>query len=564
MNTLADILQEVYDILNWDPSPAKSAEDRLKRRVGVAIRDLSVRAPAGFFESTEHIDLEPDDTHASDGDTVAPLQASDYNADEFPSGDKSNPWVFRTTGGILGYTGATTPWNTKRGWDGRLVELTDAEGVVRWNQIRTVWRETFTRPEVYPEGKQGPTPATWQEYRFSVVHPWNADLGVGPYTWRVVTAAYALPGQMLRLNSLYLHKAQKELKILLPSEAERQALDSTTPDSEESSPLWAYRREAVRLEAPATAPTVEHHASAVWKGPEPFGRFKYLLSYTWGKVGTERSSPGVSFFDGAANAFDVSPLNMGARDYGTNRSRPPRWESAPGGVSEEIEVATVPDIEGSGYTPAKAVQLTLPNIEYVMGYLLRGIMAGGSFNRASVARSGLHVRIYRIRSSENFDNYTDLDLHGGQRVTTLHKLDLREEPQLLAEVRIDPANEGIFVDDGTILPDISVKPTSQGLYPSIALYPRPTEADRLDVRCVQAPANPNLLSDTIPVNETGRGAIVSAVVAREAGSADQVLASMHRRLYDEAIVSLNKSVDLTPTHQVMRKRRARAGRRNRT
>lgn len=560
-NTLADIRQEVYDRLNWDPSGSTEANERINRRVRTAIKDLVNHAPAGLLETIDHIWLEPDVASASDGDTVAPVQASDYGASSFPSGDKADAWVFRTTWQRDAYTGDAQTWNTERRWDGRFIELTDADGNVRWAQIRTVWQEDFEKPDPIPSGKPSDVPASWSEFRFSLVNPWVNELGTGPFTWRIVTPSFNLPQQMVRLNSMYLHGAQREIDVVTQSHVDYRALDSHTPDSQESEPVYAYQRPPVRLQAPAVAPVPEPDRENQWVGPEPPGRFSYILTYCWGKLHASQTAPGVARFDLNVEPFDVSPAAMG-NTMGSNRTARPRWESAPSPESEIIEVAFEPPIEAGDPTPPAAVALTLPNIEYVLGFLLSGTGTTGTFSRASVIRSGIYARIYRIRHTEDFDYYTRLGVSDpGYHIPALHKLDLRAgEPQLLAEVRIDEDNEGIFIDDGRIIPDAGTVLQSQGVYPTFALYPRPDEEDRLDVRYVATPRLPRLDTDIIPVNDAGYAAIVHAVVAMEAAN-DANMAAMHRRLYQEALESLNNAADMKPVDQVTRKRPARSGRR---
>lgn len=565
-NTLADTRQEVYDRLNWDPAGSMEAEARINRRIRSAIKDLATEAPSGLFETVDHIWLEPDVVSASSGDTVALLQATDYGASVFPSGDKGDSWVFRTTYQRDEYTGATQPWDTKRAWDGRWVELTDADGQVFWAQIRTVWQETFNVGSPIP-GKTPDIPASgqWSEFRFSVVSPWRSDLGSGPFTWRVVTPAYNLPQQMVRLNSMYLYKARRELEVISPDEVEDRALDAVHPTSDQAEVLYAYQRPPMRLQAPAVAPSVAHSGEVQWVGPEPPGRFSYILTYTWGKLHATQTAPGVSRYSDNTSVFDVSPLAMSSAE-GTNRIARPRWESAPSPESEVIEVAYIPNVEPGGPpTPPSAVEVTLPNIEYILGFLLAGTGSSGNFSRASLARSGIHVRIYRVRWTEDFTNYERLGTSDpGFHIPTLHKLDLRAgEPQLLAEVRIDPDNEGVFVDDGRILPDASRPLQSQGIFPTFTVYPRPQEEDRLDVRYVAAPKLPVLDTDIIPVNNVGYKAIVNHVVAMEAAN-DHNLSSTYRRLYQEAIQDLNSAADLQPSDQVTYRKPARAGREHRT
>lgn len=567
MNTAGDIIQEVYDDLNWEPDGSAEAQARMLRHLARACRDLANDAPSGFFETVEHIWLEPDDESASSGDTVALVVPTDFGSPDFFGNFEPDAWVFRTTHQRDEYTGAVVDWNTERLWDGRLIELKDADGNIYWNQVRTVWRERFSGI-VPTAGKTTSFPASgaWDEYRFSVVNPWRQDLGTGPFTWRLVTPAYYLPSQYIRLSSLFTLSDRREIEFLTQDEVECRQLDAVTPVGQESTPLWAYKRPPMRLRAPAVAPTVAFSGSNNWLGPEPPGKFAYLVTYTWGKRDLEGAHPGLSWFSENAAPLDVSNIPQATTSQGTNRSSRPLWESAPSNLSKQIEVAFIPALEqGVPPAPPQAVEVTLPNIEYVLGFLMKGTGSVGAFERSSVARSGIHARIWRVRYTEDFDDYTRLGTaEPGFHVPALHKLDLREgEPQLLAEIRIDDSNEGKFIDDGRIIPDHLTPLKSQGLHPAIQLHPRPSERDRLDVRYIESPPVPKVLTDAIPVNDQGRKALVHKVIACEVGSTDAALASMHRSMYDAEISKLNKAADMKPVDQVTTRKPARSGRRGR-
>jgi hypothetical protein len=150
-------------------------------------------------------------------------------------------------------------------------------------------------------------------------------------------------------------------------------------------------------------------------------------------------------------------------------------------VVEKLEVG------GAGNAPC--VFLTLPNIEYMQGYLLAGFSTGSvAFNRLNVARSGWSVRIYRRRLTADFVNYTDLGTAvPGASVTSLRKLDIDDSFYLLAEVRVDDLNEGRYQDRGEVIPDYLRPLRIVHGYQGYTLYPKPDDRYEIVARLIRRP-----------------------------------------------------------------------------
>ena len=143
-------------------------------------------------------------------------------------------------------------------------------------------------------------------------------------------------------------------------------------------------------------------------------------------------------------------------------------------------------------TRAASVVVTVPNIEYMQGFLLSLLFKDGisatDYRRESVGHSGWHVRIYRRRKSANFTNYTSLgDTVTGRSINALRKLDVTDAFYLLAEMRLDEFNNGRWFDDGTILPDYGRRLRSVNGYQSIRLWPPPNDTYEIEVRCLRRP-----------------------------------------------------------------------------
>ena len=100
----------------------------------------------------------------------------------------------------------------------------------------------------------------------------------------------------------------------------------------------------------------------------------------------------------------------------------------------------------------------------------------------------------------DFNNYSNLSSYkgadiaaSGAAITGLKKLDLPTAFFLLAEVKIDELNEGIFYDNGRIIPDYHRRLREIHGYQAVQLYPYPNERYEVDVRCVRRP--PKLVDD---------------------------------------------------------------------
>ena len=260
--------------------------------------------------------------------------------------------------------------------------------------------------------------------------------------------------------------------------------------------------------------------------------------------------------------FNVSPLDMGLRGPADNRTRRPRWESAASPASDPITVQILTTGEDDEPQPPTGVEILLPNIEYMAGFLLSGAgtLTGATFNRASLARSGIHVRIYRQRLSADLANYASLGVDFNGSSVPLHHMEIPNDAALLAEVRIDADNEGIFVDQGNILPDYSQPLVSVGTHAEVAFFPV-ARSPRYRVRYVGAPAPLTSDADTLPVSHVGREAVLSYVIQKLAAmNREPDRAAQAKREYGEAVEGIAAKANFVPRDQVTKRKPARAKR----
>ena len=132
-----------------------------------------------------------------------------------------------------------------------------------------------------------------------------------------------------------------------------------------------------------------------------------------------------------------------------------------------------------------AIRISLPNIEYALGFLNTVTSGASTYTRQSLMQSGLYVRIYRKRITTDFYKYGELS----QRVENLNRsqLDAAEDYYLLAETRIDTSNNGWFFDNGEIIPDYNRRLRDIHGYQTIAFYPRPDQRYPVALRCIMRP-----------------------------------------------------------------------------
>lgn len=469
---LKALTDDLFARVDWDPSPTTRAVQIVHSFLNRAIAQIVNDAPFLFYEEPFILRTQPD---------VVPTLASDTLSlvtDDEPTGALDNLWVMYANL-VPGSTTGQVAFPLDRAWDGRMLEVTDASGVKRRTRIRSVYLRTV---EVSPG-------VNANRIFITLWNPWNADdWGTGPFaTWRIYTPKYYLPDDVIEVKNLrILHEGEPyPIQYISQPEAENLGLAEHGSTQAGGSPLTAHRAGYFRMHGPKVAPVATVVGEDPWLGPEPPGKFEYVITYCWGKRDAEWANPGI----GQWNAEDMEWLDNSS--FGTTYSRAsharfiePMWESSPSPLSNQVTVAA-PDGQGN---PGKAVVITLPNIEWVLGFLLEINDGSSTKLRSSVAHSGWFVRIYRRRLTEDFTNYSSLPTGGGFYSPSLSKLDFDDNHYLLAEMKIDHVNNGIFKDDGSILPDIHRPLRQINGYEAIRFTPHPDGEYLVEGRALRTPA----------------------------------------------------------------------------
>ena len=482
-----EIRDAVFAQADWAPTQSADAVDRVNAFINRAYNQLVLDAPFLFFDSEVRFATMPDIV----GSSTDTIQITDIIDDITPSPIR-NAWVMQRTQsvGTPGYDA----WKIDRSWDGRVIEIIETDGTIHRNRIRTIWAE-----ERVQKGDSD------QKYRLSLLQPWDIDrYGTGPFTYRIYSDLYYLSDDMIQLKSARLWQASYNwpLTVLGQDEAEQRSLADRRTEIAAGMPRAMFRRGHFQMPGPKVAPSVElyaeygQQAELRWMGPEPPGKFDYVITYTWGKRDTDFKNVTIGQWEDN-NSFDWKDDDNLSNQilnnlYGSSRDRfrEPLWESAPSPVSASVQHAS------TGYSNGAlpAIKITLPNIEYMQGFMLRG----SGFERYNHDKSGWHVRIYRRRYTEDYTYYNNtasgIGNAGGDVVSSLRKLDLSEKYYLLAEVRIDSINGGVFTDNGSYLPDVHRPLRDIHGYQTLQLFPKPDERYEVDIRCIKRPQK--LVDDT--------------------------------------------------------------------
>jgi len=576
---LAEIRKAMFAQADWSPNQSPEATARVDGFINRAYNQLSLEAPYLFFEDKLRTTTEPDVKSLSDSDLIRPLGDNDITT------DAEDPWTFRTSYTKLAAdtypTSYVSTWKTDRSWDGRQIEITVGDFTVR-NQIRTIWYDaaagywklTLVRPfdiEAHGLGVAAADPL-----------PPYSIVGISGFKFRIFTETYAFPDDIIKMRSMRLldNTQQYPLDIMGQDEAEQRTLVGPRPQIASGMPRVAFRREHFQLEGPGLPPRLVNvegttgtptRLSSPWQGPEPPGTFEYMVTYTWGKRDAEFRLPGLPKWDSYAtnwaNTGETITMGPAHTQFADNRIREPRYESAPSPVSEQHTVSLLPDDPQAEVLGYMAIMVTVPNIEYVLGFISTqeaATSSGDLGTRVSEHQSGIHVRIYRRRVSTlemaPGTPYEDLNFAvtglTGQRAF----VDNKEKFYLLAEMRVDELNKGRFIDDGQYIPDRLRPLRDTHGYQQFALYPMPNKRYEIDIRCVRRPQELEDEQDVPQVHAEATNVLINRAMTYLYESMGNMQASvLMQTRYEQEMATLAKRYgDMRPAAVPILRRMVRA------
>lgn len=554
--SLQGLREAVFLRTDTGPNPSYNIVLAANHFVNMAVQQVAMECPYAFHESAIRMATQAEVSSYDTTDTITLV-----SVDPETPGSIANRYVFKrdVSEAIAGAVDPSYQWPIDRQLDGAYIQITDGDNVIHTNQIRSVWITD---------------PLTTSNYAYiSLVNPFyprrpeataEGTSDYGPFTYRIFHPFLWLPDDVVQLKSMRImgESAPSALEVLSQEAAEEIGInDYNYTSSSDGLPRWAYRRGHFQLQPPATAPVVAASATLPWRGPEPFGSFKYVYTYCIGKRDWDYDA------GGRANQFDGDDFSQVQSftetntftDFYRQRHREPLFESAPSPESESITLAD----PGSG-TAATAIEVQVPHINYQMGWWWQGKTTSPAPDTdiASVGdgQSGVYIRIYRKRLSTTIgDGYTSLgNTVAGTRVTALNMLDLHDSYYLLGEFRAD-GNEAVFGDRGEIVPDHSRRLRNVHGYQALRLHPTPNARYEIEARVLRRPQL--LVSDTdVPnVQPIAIKAIVDLATSYMLERMkDPIGANRNLAMYKEAIqVITRRYADMRPASSPTRRRPAR-------
>ncbi len=484
---LKDIRQAIFDSADWSPLQSSDAVATVNRFINRAYNVIAEDAPYLFFESQVKLATMKDFSSGT-GDTLA--AGSDY-------------WVLTRSSAGTTAGGWPTAAANVGDWDGRMIAITDPNGVVRRRRIRTMWLDSGV------------------EY-ITIDKPW-VNTSDSAMSYKIYTDAYYLPDDVIKVNSLRLYEDGKTWPLVIVGqlEAEDAGFVDTTSNNIEGTPRYAFRRGHFKLPAPARAPAVATTINDLSGNPlsgsfntveyEAPGRFRYVYTWAWGYRDDEVSDIGPP-----QNASTVAP-----------RARSPLWESSPSPESVAITVA-----KESGIT------ITPPPNPHLLGFDDNG--------SRRYQKTGWRVRIYRRRETVDTDT----------AATT--SVEISDQYYLVNEIT---ASTAALLDTGVVVPDYHRRLRNVNGYQSFGLHPWPDARYEVDVRCIRRPEvlindqdAPRLHPDAVEV-------LIQRALAymyEKLGDLNSVMLATNR--YTERLSVLAKRYsDLQTSDVVTARRPARAG-----
>jgi hypothetical protein len=563
---LKEIRDAMFAQADYSPNSSPEAITRVNGFINRAYNQLALEAPFLFFESKVQLVTEPDvKSKAGDPDNGVFDKVRFAGDHTLPAGASSDAWTWRTTYTLAQQQAAPDKfnlWDFFRGWDGRMIDIIADDGTIFRYQIRSVW---YNNSDGY--------------FYFTVVRPTSnvAKVSSGSFKYRIFTDAYPLPDNIVQVRSVRLRDEASSFPLDIYGQQEAEELLLDGPDSQVASgePRCLFRRHHVSLKGPSVPPVAKDQPGPLpqggwlvpWKGPEPPGTFEYRVTYTWGKRDLTLKAPGLGQWDGTAleftnqttSTFPSVPVSSILGDNSSrNRYRDPRLESPPSPVSEQATTTYSKSERAAGRTPYGAILVSLPNITYALGYMMKVFQGGSTYTRNSVDQSGIYVRIYRRRIATNWEDYSGLTNRADGLNTS--QLDTDSAFYLLAEMRVDTLNEGIFYDDGTFLPDYNRRLHDINGYQTVQFYPKPSKAYHTDIRCVTRPQPLVDDADSPVLHAEAMNVLLEKAMAlfyENLGQPQQSLVSTQK--YREDLLTLSKRYgDLRPPAVPVLRRMTRA------
>ena len=483
---LKGIREAVFNQADWAPKQSSVAVARMNEYINRAYNQVAQDAPFLFFE---------DEVRWAVHDDKIPTLATDT----LTAASVGDAWVLETN---LPTTNVNAlKWQDDRSWAGRALMLTvpnTSPEQIEMIRIREVWTDT-TNPLL-------------PKIRVSLETPWH-NVTDTDIKYRVINDEYTFPDDLIELKNANLFEDSntypRPLTVSGQASAEYVAYPHNVDFQSSGPPRILYRREYQSLRGP-TQPPKTVTTEDPWVGPEPTGNFEYLFTYVWGQQEVWSHAPGPE---------TQTALTPSAERY------EPYWESSP----------SEPSVALSNEGNTKVIRLTLPNIDFTLGF--------GDAGTARYGRSGLRKRIYRRRLASSDGTI--------------------EAPNTFFLIDEVDGLTTTYDDDGSVTPDYRRPLREVHGYQTFRLYPRPSRRYQLVMRMIRKPLpltddadSPVLTSDGVEV------LILRTLMYLYEAQGNASMADRCERQYTKAMMTLRKRYgDLRPKNQPRRRPIARNHRR---
>ena len=436
-----------------DQAPAGSDEAvrRANSFINRAVNFISTDAPFLFFKEERTIYLEPD-IEPEPPDPMGILDTWTVNA-----GDQ---WVLDYTPSAVSALYIKFS-SLERPLDARVVvfkDPSDSDNVIE-RRIRTSWIDKTVSPNTF---------------HIALEKPLNMLSTESIADWRIVYSEYALPPEIIEIDSIVLRQDDVEYPVRMfgPGEAEEALIARRSSiNTSLGTPRVAWRQEHQALRNPKLKPATATTSGTWVVATSPVGLYEYVYTYGWGFR--------------AAEVPYSTPLTMGATGFEPSQRSRPYFESAESPCSDARSVVV-----------GQNIVVQLPNLDKQWG-----------FNDAATPRhlrQGWRKYIYR-RLLQNNDAIPDIETS--------------DQFQLIASV---PSGTTVFTDDGSYLPDPSAPLHFHNGHRSLAFFPQADSRYPAMIRCSVRGAPLVDDQDTPPMHHETENVIIalaSKMFFKSAGNA---------------------------------------------
>lgn len=480
MDTLANLRERVFGILDWAPTAAPDTVAKCNREINAAVGEVYLIHPELFrsetFQFFPFAPVEPETAT----DTVSVASSTTL----------ADPWVLeRDT--VNGDLAAESLWATDGSLSGAEIEVVDAAGVTHQRTVLDVWTAS---------GLKG----GGNRQFLSLDQPWPDQTATG-LAWKIRVRDYPLPARIQNVTAVFPPGDRRSVRFLpeVPGREAEWAAHYVAGPQYACGVGWRH------LPRPAYTPRVVLGGNNTWVGPHPAGTYEFRYTQSLG-IWDPRIGLGGPVESDAPTSSAHGP---------TRYRRPePLVESAPSPISAQVTT------DGT-----QAVIVGLPDRAFELGY--------GDPDTHRYHRQGVRTRIYVRAVEVDYDaahpgasarpsGYGASALPGAnvQAAHGWHLLD------------IVAGHTAEYTWTGAVLPDVRRKLPPAGVHRTLRFFPDAGTATQ--AWTVVGPVRPAELVDdneALDVPPPALPVVAAAAAMRVAPADEPAMAARAERVYNAAV-----------------------------